>query len=50
MDPNPNLFLASVENFEIGGARYREKMKFPSSLKFGLFLLILLINFSNNFV
>jgi hypothetical protein len=25
---DPSLFLVSVENFEIGGARYREKMTF----------------------
>jgi hypothetical protein len=46
---DPSLFIAFVEIFEIGGARYREKWKFHSSLKFGLFLLILLVNFSNNF-
>jgi hypothetical protein len=46
---DPSLFLASVENLEIGDARFRKKMKFTSSLNFSLFLLILLINFANNF-
>jgi hypothetical protein len=47
---DPSLFIASVAIFEIGGGRYREKWQFFSSLKFGLFLLILRINFSINFV
>jgi hypothetical protein len=42
---DPSLFLTSVENSEIGGASYREEMEFQFSLKFSLFLLILLINF-----
>ncbi len=48
---DPALFIASsVENFDMyNGVRYREKRKIPSSSKFGLFLLILPTNLSNNF-
>jgi hypothetical protein len=43
------LLLASVENFEMCGVRYRSKRKILSSSKFGLFFPILLINFPKNF-
>jgi hypothetical protein len=47
---DPNLLLASsVETFEMCGVRCPEKWKIPSSSNFGLFLLIFLIKYSNNF-